>query len=276
MTTADPRPLVPEAAWSSFDDGEDAVLLVHAQPGSASVWSRVGPQLAERGLDVLCVNRAGYRRTSGPALNQFGDAATMAGALDDRAGPPVVVVGHSLGAGTALALAVIAPEHVRALVLVAPAVGPAAVTLTDRVLGASVVGPALSWLGFRTAGFALTVPVLRRRILRDRAALSDADAREVVRRMRRGDVWRTFTAEQRYLLIDTHLLKHELPAVRCPVVVLTGSRDRVVRPRITQALLDGLAQATHLTTNAGHLLPIDAPDAVVSAILRTVRATADR
>jgi CheY-like chemotaxis protein len=46
----------------SFDDGEDAVLLVHAQPGSASVWSRVGPQLAERGLDVLCVNRAGYRR----------------------------------------------------------------------------------------------------------------------------------------------------------------------------------------------------------------------
>jgi pimeloyl-ACP methyl ester carboxylesterase len=188
----------------------------------------------------------------------------------------VIVVGHSLGAGIALALAVIAPARVRALVLVAPAVGPASVTFTDRVLGAPVAGPALSWLGFRGAGLALTVPALRRRILRDRGGLSDADAREFVRRMRRTDVWRTFTAEQRYLLIDTHLLKHELPAVRCPVVVLTGRRDRVVRPRVAQALLDGLAQATHLTADAGHLLPIDAPDAVVSAILRTVRATADR
>jgi len=275
MTTAHPPSLVPGTA-SSFPRGQDAVLLVDDQPGSSLVWGKVGPRLTARGLNVLCLDQPGYGLTGGPALNQFGAAATVAGALDDLAGPPVVVVGHSLGAGIALALAVIAPAHVRALVLVAPAVGPASVTFTDRVLGASIVGPALSWLGFRSAGLALSLPTLRRQILVHRAALGDATAREVVRRLRHSDVWRTFTAEQRYLLIDTHLLKHELPAVRCPVVVLTGSRDRVVRPKVAKTLLDGLAHATHRTTDAGHLVPVDAPDAVVNAVMQAIRATADR
>jgi pimeloyl-ACP methyl ester carboxylesterase len=275
MTGTDPRTSDSGSARFSFS-GEDAVLLVHSRPGSSLVWRRVGPQLTRRGLDVLCVDRPGHGRSGGPTLNQFGNAATLPGALDDRAGPPVVVVGHSLGAGIALALAVIAPAHVRGLVLVAPAVGPASVTHTDRLLATPMAGPALSWLGFRAAGLTLGIPALRRKILVDRVGLGDARAREVVRRMRHSDVWRTFTAEQRYLLIDAHLLKHELPAVKCPVVVLSGSRDRVVRPRVAEALLDGLPQATHLTADAGHRVPIDAPDAVVSAILRTVRATADR
>jgi hypothetical protein len=90
------------------------------------------------------------------------------------------------------------------------------VTFTDRVLAAPVAGPALSWVAFRAAGLGLSVPALRRRILVDRAGVSETSAREVVRRLRRSDVWRTFTAEQRYLLIDTHLLRHELPRGQVP------------------------------------------------------------
>ena len=255
-------------------DPGGSVLLVHGQPGSRLVWSRVGPMLAADGLDVLCLDRPGYGRACGPALNQFGNAASMAAALDERSGAPVVVVGHSLGAGIALALAAIAPEHVRAAVLLAPAVGPAAVTRVDRALGAPVLGPSLSWLACRGAGVILGVPWLRRRVLDARVGRSDRNSREVVRRLRHSDVWRTFTTEQRYLLIDAHLLEHELPTVTCPVVILTGRRDRVVRPRVAEALVAGLADAALVATDAGHLLPVDAPDAVVAAVLRAVAATA--
>jgi pimeloyl-ACP methyl ester carboxylesterase len=274
MTSTDRRA---GATWADIDadDADDAqahgVLLIHGQPGSSLIWNRVRPLLRDRGLRVMAVDRPGYGHTGGDALNQFDNAAALARLLDERHSPPAVIVGHSLGAGIALALAAAAPHHVRALVLVAPAAGPAAITATDRALAAPVVGPSLSWLGFRTAGLALHIPVLRRRILIGRAGLSATDAEEVVRRMTRGDVWRSFTIEQRHLVRDAHELHRRLDAIRCPVVIVAGTRDRIVRPRVAAAVAGQLPEAWLITTDAGHLIPVDDPDAVVDAVLRALR-----
>jgi haloalkane dehalogenase len=50
------------------------VVLLHGQPGSTLSWARVLPLLAERGLRVLVLDRSGYGRTGGPALDVFKDA----------------------------------------------------------------------------------------------------------------------------------------------------------------------------------------------------------
>ena len=60
--------------------------------------------------------------------------------LDAAGVERAVVVGHSYGGGAALATALLAPERVEALVLVA-SVGPGCLTEWDRLLAAPVVGP---------------------------------------------------------------------------------------------------------------------------------------
>ena len=104
----------------------------------------------------------------------------------------------------ASALAVAAPHHTRALVLIAPTFDPSAIGASDRVLALPVIGRALTWLAFRTGGLVLRIPPLSRRILGD----------EVVRRITRGDVWRSFTAEQRRLVADAHRLEEQLGTIQ--------------------------------------------------------------
>lgn len=282
MTTterSDPRSVLARAAGhgavrSDIPDAEHEVhdvLLIHGQPGSSLVWTRVSSLLRSRGLRVLAIDRPGYGHTGGKAEGQFGNATAIAQILDDRWNPPAVVVGHSHGAGIALALTATAPHHVRALVLVAPAAGPGAVTATDRVLAVPIIGLALTWLGFRTAGLALHIPVLHKRILTDRFGLNGADANEVVRRVTHGEVWRSFTTEQRHLASDSHLLQARLGEIRCPIVIVEARRDRIVRPRVVAEMARQLPHAKIITTDTGHLIPIDDPDAVVDAVLCTLR-----
>ncbi len=276
MTTTD-HPARPGAArhparrTEDPDDQAHGVLLLHGRPGSSLIWTRVRPLLHGYGLRVLPIDRPGYGNSTDPALDQFADAAAIARLLDERHASPTVVVGHSLGAGVALALAATAPRHVRALVLVAPAAGPSAITPTDRALAAPVLGPTLSWLGFRTAGLALHLPTLRRRVLMGRIGLSATDADHVVRRLTRGPVRCSFTVEQRRLVADARLLEGRLTDITCPVVIVAGTRDRIVRPRVVAALVGQLPASKLMTTDSGHLVPVDDPDAVVTAVLHALR-----
>jgi pimeloyl-ACP methyl ester carboxylesterase len=262
---------VPRADIDDAADEVHNVLLIHGQPGSSLIWTRVLPLLRSRGLSVLAIDRPGYGHTGGLAVDQFANAAAIAQVLERRQDSPAVIVGHSLGAGIALALAATAPRHVRALVLIAPAAGPSAITVSDRLLAAPIIGPTLTWFGFRAAGFALHIPLLRRRILTDRIGLSGADAKEVVRRITHGQVWRSFTIEQRHLVTDAHRLQDQLGAIQCPVVIVAGTRDRIVRPRLVATLASGLAESRITKTDTGHLIPVDDPGAVVKAVLRALR-----
>lgn len=262
------------ATRTDLDDTEDEardVLLIHGQPGSSLIWTRVLPLLRSRGLRVLAVDRPGYGHTGGPALDQFANAAAIAQVLDERQSSPAVIVGHSLGAGIALALAANAPHHVRALVLIAPAAGPSAITVTDHLLAAPLIGPALTWSGFRAAGLALHIPPLRQRILTDRIGLSPTEGKEVVHRITHGQVWRSFTVEQRHLVTDAHRLQERFCEIHCPVVIVAGTRDRIARPRLVATLARQLPESTITKTDTGHLIPIDDPETVVKAVLRALQ-----
>ena len=263
MTTSDPAAVTPRAAQ---DDPPPRVLLIHGQPGTSLVWNRVREMLETLGLHVIVVDRPGYGHDSEAATDQFSNAARLSALLDDEE-TPTVVVGHSLGAGIAAAMAVIAPRQVRALVLVAPAVGASAVTPTDRLLAAPLVGPTLSWLGFRAAGIVLRLPPVRRRVLTVRAGLSPTQADDVLAHLTRGHTWRSFTIEQRHFVAEAHAMRRHIRDITCPVVIVAGIRDRLVRPKVVSDLAKQLPTARVTTVDAGHLIPLDHPRSVVSAVL---------
>jgi pimeloyl-ACP methyl ester carboxylesterase len=104
------------------------VLFVHGSPGTWEAWKiwMSDPALRERAR-LLAPDRIGFGgsergRAEGSLAAQ---AASLAAVLDAEAGPPAVVVGHSLGGPIAVRLAVDRPDLVASLLLVAPSIDPA-------------------------------------------------------------------------------------------------------------------------------------------------------
>jgi pimeloyl-ACP methyl ester carboxylesterase len=87
------------------DQQAPLVLLIGGPPESSLIRTRIQPLLLGDGLRVLSIGASGSRRGNRPGARLDDNAAAMARILDDRHGSPEVVVAHSLGAGTALALA---------------------------------------------------------------------------------------------------------------------------------------------------------------------------
>lgn len=111
-------------------------VLIHGVTSSADTWWRVGPALAERGWSVLAVDLRGHGRSprgfDGIGLADLAAdvAATVRAetgerdgtAEDGRDGEPLVelLIGHSLGALTAMTLLAAEPSFARLVVLEDP------------------------------------------------------------------------------------------------------------------------------------------------------------
>jgi pimeloyl-ACP methyl ester carboxylesterase len=176
-------------------------------------------------------------------------------------------VGHSWGGGVALATTLRARRRVAGLALVA-SIGPrSSVDPLDRLLVAPVVGPALTLAGFLAVRRLLPLPVVRRRLVRELGTLPRASVDELVRQVRRRD-WRSFVVEQRALVREIDGLAARLPEVDAPAVVLAGALDFVLRPGVGRTLAATLPRAEfRLVGDAGHVMPVEAPDAVAAAIV---------
>jgi pimeloyl-ACP methyl ester carboxylesterase len=115
------------ARWRrlAFEDtggGGPAVLLLHGQPGSRADWAQVVAALAGDAR-VLVPDRPGYGGTGGRPLGFAGNAEAAVGLLDRLGIRRVIAVGHSWGAGVALALAARYPERVLSFVSIMSTTG---------------------------------------------------------------------------------------------------------------------------------------------------------
>ena len=96
------------------------VALLHAGVADRRVWRDVAPELHALGADVLTLDRRGFGET--PAGE--GDFRHVDDLLEMLDGP-TWLVGNSMGGALALDAALVAPEQVAGLVLIAPAVSGA-------------------------------------------------------------------------------------------------------------------------------------------------------
>jgi len=106
-----------------------AVLLVfHGNAGAALDRAHYARSLAPLGVDVALLEYPGYGARPGrPSLPALSDAAVEAVDALAREGPPVWLLGESLGSGVAGRVAAARPERVRGLLLVTPFADLAAV-----------------------------------------------------------------------------------------------------------------------------------------------------
>ena len=114
------------AARTWGEEGSPLAVLLHGLAASSLTWWRVGPWFSENGWHTVAIDLRGHGASPGASGDeQLGDLAedvheTVAGLLDPD-GRIDVVLGHSLGALTALGFCGLYGDLVRRVVLEDPA-----------------------------------------------------------------------------------------------------------------------------------------------------------
>lgn len=248
------------------------VLLVHGQPGSGADWGELASRLSSDHR-VLAPDRPGWGSCPDPATGIAGNARRLAALLDACRCGPATVVGHSFGAGVAVALATSRRDLVRSLVLVGPVGTSAALSRLDTLLARPLVGE----LAVRSGAAALRVllGVARRDWVpaRVREGARGLEGYASVRALATGPhgahpPWESFVVEQEALVRETPALERSLASLDLPVVLVHGARDRVVPLGASRAMASRVPGAEVVVVRgAGHLLPFERPD-VLEGIVR--------
>ncbi len=222
------------------------LLLLHGIGASATAWTK---QMERLGGDFTCLapDLPGYGDSpdpSTPGLDAI--AADVAEVLDGR---PAHVVGVSLGALTALALARLRPELVASLVLADATLGRGAAPDAERE----------RWLHGRQA----LADELATRSLERAAEIAGPNAgaevvQEIAMHMRRARASGYMNVARAIAETDA---RPWLGAIVKPTLLLCGEDDRVTGMDVSRELLDRLPQARlSVIEGAGHAPHIEQPD----------------
>jgi pimeloyl-ACP methyl ester carboxylesterase/uncharacterized membrane protein YbhN (UPF0104 family) len=271
------EPAAPDGAMAAAQPGVHELVLLHGQPGSAADWAEVMERLPAQ-LHAVAVDRPGYGASERRAAGFTANAQAVLNDLDERGVDTAVLVGHSWAGGVALEAAALAPDRLKAVVLLA-GVGPGSVGIVDWLLAAPVFGPLSAQLMWRwTPWIARTrLAWLSRRHGRPLYP-GERSFLQVWGQKGRGvePLWRAFLTEQRALLSELADLEAALPSIGVPVLLLADPADQIVPIMTAQRLESELPDARlRLVEHAGHDLPRRAPGAVAEAIAEFLAPIAD-
>jgi pimeloyl-ACP methyl ester carboxylesterase len=249
------------------------ILLLHGWGDSADTWRPLLDELSRAGRRALAVDLPGFGAASrlepGPILPQL-DAFAAALVQDWNEGEPIIIAGNSLGGAVALRLAEHAGElPLAGVVPVAPA-GlelPGWFDLVERdpivrrllqipvpVPGALVramVGGAYRQLAFSRPSIAQQQVV--------RAFSSHHDSRQRVAAL---------LDNGRRLIPELAAAPFDLVAIDCPVLLVWGTRDRMVPHSGSRVVLDALpGTRVELIEGCGHCPQLEATGRLLELLI---------
>jgi pimeloyl-ACP methyl ester carboxylesterase len=218
------------------------LVFLHALPLDGSMWA--GQQQLLPGS------------TYAPTLYPLGDSieAWAAAVLKLAKGDRLIVVGCSVGGSCALELAVAAPERIAALVLI----GTKAERRPNPAQHASIL-QTLQENGPEEAWEIMWAPLFSRVA----SAEVIGDAKRMMLRQSPLDLARGVT-----VFHSRPSRGQLLPALRCPVIVVTGADDVAPGPAVSKAQADCAQHGLlHVIPECGHYVPLERPN-VLNSILR--------
>lgn len=238
------------------------IFLLHGFTADSQSWSPL-----EKTLDptrpLIRIDLPGHGKSPKRQVHSFKDLSRMILEAFDEAVRDVEhvhIVGHSLGAALALALADLRGRRVASLTLIAPAgLGPEIdAAALGGIVRASRVESLSPWL---------------RRLTATPQGISD-DYAKAAMRLRMDPALRACQADMTQALfpdgVQAFDLRPALKRVECPMQLLWGRSDHIVPPN-HGIVADG-EFALHLLSGTGHIPQIECPDRVARITNRLISA----
>ncbi len=258
------------AAWHSPGGEPPGFVFLHAIGLSHHSWLPAARLVARR-HPVLALTMAGFGESD---LASDGDyslrtqAARALAAADTVEFERAVLVGNSLGGAVAQAAALAEPERTAALVLVSPAINLGGLPVLGKI---GHLTPA-QWALWAAPAWAMRAGLVVGSGSPGWTTLEHGLRCQATFRRPGGGY--AFAATLRALYsADAAALAEEIPSVRCPVMILRGSRD----PLIPRSLMERLAGAFHNARlvslpRLGHFAQEEEPGLVAGYCLRAAES----
>lgn len=239
-----------------------ATLLLHGIGNYARYWDFFADAIARR-LRLVATDARGHgesgRPADGYAPEEF--VADALAVLDALAIDRALVVGHSMGGTHAIRLAAAHPDRVERLVIV-DAGTEAMREGSDRARRLSLERPerfeyaddALAYLRRTSPGYSEDVYKNRMRWL------FREDAGDLVWRSSR-EALASIMSSRASDLADA------LRAVRCPVLLVRGTRSNVLSAEVAQRMIKTLTDGRLVELDAGHNVALDRPAELANAVV---------
>ena len=227
-----------------------ALLLLHGAASSHLVWPSPLRRLPD--TRVLALDLPGHGRSAPPGRRMVAHYASAVRQFIEGIGlNKVVIAGHSMGGGIALALALEPPPALLGIILIAT-------TAHLRVNSALLSN---CHAAFDSAadfivehGFAQAPDALRGKT---RQAIIDAGA---------------VTTFGDFLACQQFDARTRLAGVSLPALVISGSADRMTPPRHVDALVDGLPHARRIRIDgAGHFITLERPHEIAGHVIEFMK-----
>jgi pyruvate dehydrogenase E2 component (dihydrolipoamide acetyltransferase) len=238
------------------------IVLLHGFTADSQSWAPLEKALGpERPL--IRIDLPGHGKSPKRQVRSFKDLSRMIVEAFDEATRDVEavhIIGHSLGAALALALADLRGRRVASLTLIAPA-----------GLGPEIDAAALAGI-VRASRVESLAPWLRR-LTATPQGISD-DYAKAAMRLRMDPALRACQADMTQALfpdgVQAFDLRPALQRVECPMQILWGRSDHIVPPN-HGIVADG-EFALHLLSGAGHIPQMECPDRVAKITNRLISA----
>ena len=264
-------------------DGDVPAVYVHGLGGSATNWTDLAFQLSGH-APGLALDLPGFGRSAPPDGYDYTLRAHVATLIAVLRGldAPVHLLGNSMGGAICLLAAAEAPELVRTLTLVSPAV-PDLRPDPRRLSDPRMVLAALPLIGKRSrqALASMSAAERTRRMLElcfadpsqvpeQRIAESEAEYAE-----RAGMVWAqpalmasSVALIRSWLVVGPRSLWRAAPKITAPTLVVWGAKDRLMSVRKAPRTARAIPNARLLVLpDVGHVAQMERPATVARAVL---------
>ena len=261
--------------YEAYGTHGSPILLLHGFAGSTYSWNKVIPRL-EKNHRVIAVDMKGFGRSDKPMDGHYSlyDQTDLISQFIDKLDlRDLTVVGHSMGGGVALMLAIDEVKHKRGRINKLIKIGSPALDQTDPTLVSVLDIPILSPLVI-AIGPPELISQIGSKLTHPKGAKTQMD--EVLHQARQfyepgGKYALLKTAWQLYD-IDVDSLSHEYAKMSIPTLLLWCDNDHVV-PLSVAEQLDKMLPNSHIETlkGCGHAPQYLRPRELSDAIARFAR-----
>ena len=244
-----------------FDPQSPTVVFLHGAQNDHTVWALQSRYFAHHGYGVLAVDLPGHGRSKGAALTTVEAMAAWLLAVLDAAGvEKALLAGHSMGSLIALEVAFQAPARVAKLALLGTTYP---MKVSDTLLATArddeprAIDMVNAW-SHSSIAHKPSAPAPGFYVMNG--------SRRLMQRMSAINPERLFFTD---FSACNNYANGELAAtsVTCPTLFVFGAKDIMTPPRSTRLLTTTIAHGKVVIVDAGHQLMLEAPDAVLNALL---------